>query len=226
MVAAHSVPVEFLHGLGQHPGAWAQVIERLPAWADSSATTIPSISAPAREPFSLDVAARWAASDLAARSEEDAIVAGLSLGALIAVRIATMEPGLVRGLVLSAPVARPPKLLMRMQRAVMGVLPARAVAGPSIEEGGSGLSKADLLQVLDAVAELDLRDELRRIRVPALVLVGGDDRANRRLSAEVAELLPDAELKVVPGVGHEWNRTHPERFAAAVTGWAESRGLV
>lgn len=225
MIAANSVPVEFLHGLGQHPEVWDAVIARLPEWADPSASTIPSLSAPAHAPFTLDVAARWAAADLADRSEEDAIVCGLSLGALVAVRLATLEPGLVRGLVLSAPVVRAPRLLMRMQRALMGVLPARMVSGPAVQEGGTGLSKADLLEVLDAMAAVDLREELQRIEAPTLVVVGGDDRANRRLASEVAELVPDAELQVVPGVGHEWNRTHPERFAAAVTGWAERRGL-
>lgn len=225
MVAANAVPVEFLHGLGQHPSVWDAVAGRLPEWADPAISTIPSLSAPAHEPFSLDVAARWAAADLIDRSEDDAVVVGLSLGAQIAVRLAALEPGLVRALVLSAPVARPPKLLMRMQRAVLGALPARMVTAPSVREGGTGLSKADMLRVLDVVAEIDLRDELRRLEVPALVVVGGDDRANRRLSAEVAELIPDAELQVVPGVGHEWNRTHPERFAAAIAEWVERRGL-
>lgn len=226
MVVPHSVPVEFLHGLGQHPEAWDAVIAAMPEWADSAAPTIPSVSAPAHEPFSLDVAARWVISDLIDRSEEPAVLVGLSLGSLIAIRVAELEPGLVSGLVLSSPLARAPKLLIRMQRTLFGVLPERTITGPKIVDGGTGLTKANLLEVLDVLGDLDLRAELTRIQVPTLVLVGGDDRANRRSSGDVTELMPDATMQVVPGVGHEWNTTHPERFAAAIAGWMEQQGLV
>ena len=219
------VPVEFLHGLGQQPSAWDGVIDLMPDWADSAAPTIPSLSAPAREPFTLDGAARWVAADLIDRSEDDGIVVGLSLGALIAVRLAAIEPGLVRGLVLAAPFARAPRMLLRMQRALMGVLPNRSLEGPSIAEGGSGLTKANMLEVLDEVSTADMRHDLAQLEVPVLVLVGGNDRANRRGAIEVAEIVPNSNLQVIPGVGHAWNATHPERFAAAVQTWALAHDL-
>lgn len=225
MFSSPLVPVEFLHGLGQEPAAWDGVIELMPEWADCSAPTIPSLTAPAREPFSLDVAARWVAADLIDRSEEDGIVVGLSLGSLIAVRLAALEPGLVRGLVLSAPLARAPRMLMRMQRALMGVLPNRALSGPSVAEGGAGVTKANLLEVLDEVSTVDLRHDLAQLECPVLVLVGGNDRANRRSAAEVAEIIPNSSLQVIPGVGHEWNVTHPERFTSAISTWALSHDL-
>ena len=226
MDATRQIPIEFLHGVGQTPQVWDPVVSHLPAWADAAAPTIPSVSAPRHEPFTLEGAAKWVAADLIDRTEEDAVVAGLSLGALIAIKLAAIEPGLVKGLVLSAPLARAPKALMSMQRLLLGVLPERAISGPSITEGGAGLKKSDVLEIYEHLADVDLRATLHQIQVPTLVLVGGNDRANRRSAGEVVESMPDATMQVIPGVGHEWNRTHPDRFAAAVAGWMESRGLV
>ncbi|WP_176386766.1 alpha/beta fold hydrolase [Gulosibacter sp. 10] len=214
-----AIPVEFLHGLGQSPSDWDGVLTHLPEWIDPGVTTIPSVSAPAHEPFSLDAAARWALADVIDRSEEPAVLVGVSLGAIIAIRAAALEPDCVSGLILSAPVARPPKALYRMQRAIMSALPERAVAGRSIADGGSGLTKQDMLQVLDSLTDLDLRPELYRIQCPTLVVVGGNDRANRRPSGEVVESMRDATMQVIPGAGHEWNTTHPEQFASVVTNW-------
>lgn len=219
------MPIEFIHGVGQEPSAWAATMAALPDWVDAAASTIPSVSAPAREPFTLDRAADWVAAELADRTEDDAIVAGLSLGSMVAIRLATREPGLVRGLVLSTPVAKPPRMLMRLQRLALGMASEKRFASATVAEGGTGLTKRDALEVFDHVASVDLRSELTRIQVPTLVLVGENDRANRRLSGKVAELIPDAELRVVPGAAHEWNITHPKRFAEVIMDWTSARGL-
>ncbi len=195
---------------------------QLPGTIDAVAQTIPGISAPAPEGFSLDAAARWVLNDLADRTDEEGVLVGISVGALIAIRAAALEPGLVKGLVLSAPFARSPRALLKMQRTISSALPERYLAGPTIEEGGSGITKQDLLSVLDGMSGLDLRPELYRIQCPALVLVGGNDRANHKGSGEVVESMQDAQLQIVPGEGHLWNETNPQRFAAAVSGWVEA----
>jgi len=214
--------VEFIHAGPQSPRVWDPVMAQLPESIDAVAQTIPGISAPAPEGFSLDAAARWVLDDLADRTDEEGVLVGISVGALIAIRAAALEPGLVKGLVLSAPFARSPRALLKMQRTISSALPERYLAGPTIEEGGSGITKQDLLSVLDGMSGLDLRPELYRIQCPALVLVGGNDRANHKGSGEVVESMQDAQLQIVPGEGHLWNETNPQRFAAAVSGWVES----
>jgi len=57
--------------------------------------------------------------------------------------------------------------------------------------------------LMPALTALDVREAARRLRVPALVIVGEEDRLTPPdASRELTRLLGDAELVVLPGVGH------------------------
>jgi 3-oxoadipate enol-lactonase len=67
------------------------------------------------------------------------------------------------------------------------------------------------------LAELDLRPELGKVTVPALVLVGEHDEATPPpMSRELAALLPDARLKIIPGCAHVPQLQSPEIFLDAI----------
>jgi 3-oxoadipate enol-lactonase len=69
----------------------------------------------------------------------------------------------------------------------------------------------------DALATLDLRPDLGRVRVPALVLVGEQDEATPPpMSHELAAGLPDARLKILPGCAHVPQLQAPRQFLDAV----------
>jgi 3-oxoadipate enol-lactonase len=68
-----------------------------------------------------------------------------------------------------------------------------------------------------ALAELDLRPQLPQVKVPVLVLVGEHDEATPPpMSHELAALLPDARLKIIPGCAHVPQLQSPEVFLAAL----------
>ena len=76
-------------------------------------------------------------------------------------------------------------------------------------------------QVLQAacaqLAELDLRPELSKVKMPVLVLVGEHDEATPPpMSHELAALLPDARLKVLAGCAHVPHLQAPEAFLDAI----------
>jgi 3-oxoadipate enol-lactonase len=55
----------------------------------------------------------------------------------------------------------------------------------------------------DQLANLDLRGEAAKVKVPALVVVGEHDEATPPpMSHELAALLPDARLKIIAGCAH------------------------
>jgi 3-oxoadipate enol-lactonase len=68
-----------------------------------------------------------------------------------------------------------------------------------------------------ALAELDLRGELSRVKVPVLVLVGEHDEATPPpMSHELAALLPNARLKIIPGCAHVPQLQAPGLFLDAI----------
>jgi 3-oxoadipate enol-lactonase len=68
-----------------------------------------------------------------------------------------------------------------------------------------------------ALAGLDLRPELGKVRVPVLVLVGEQDEATPPpMSHELAALLPDARLRIIAGCAHVPQLQAPDMFLKAI----------
>jgi 3-oxoadipate enol-lactonase len=68
-----------------------------------------------------------------------------------------------------------------------------------------------------ALAELDLRPELAKVKAPVLVLVGEHDEATPPpMSHELAALLPNAHLEIIPGCAHVPQLQAPEMFLEAI----------
>jgi 3-oxoadipate enol-lactonase len=64
-----------------------------------------------------------------------------------------------------------------------------------------------------ALAELDLRPELEKVKVPVLVMVGEYDEATPPpMSHELAAGLPQAHLEIIPGCAHVPQLQSPEIF--------------
>jgi 3-oxoadipate enol-lactonase len=69
----------------------------------------------------------------------------------------------------------------------------------------------------DALASLDLRGEVAKVKVPVLVLVGEHDEATPPpMSHELARLLPQAQLKIIAGCAHVPQLQAPQAFLAAI----------
>jgi 3-oxoadipate enol-lactonase len=69
----------------------------------------------------------------------------------------------------------------------------------------------------DALATLDVRDQLKRVTVPVLVLVGEQDEATPpAMSRELAAGLPDARLVELSGCAHVPQLQAPEIFMATI----------
>jgi 3-oxoadipate enol-lactonase len=67
------------------------------------------------------------------------------------------------------------------------------------------------------LAELDLRGELHKVKVPALVVVGEQDEATPPpMSHELAAGLPDARLTIIPGSAHVPQLQAPRVFLDAI----------
>jgi 3-oxoadipate enol-lactonase len=69
----------------------------------------------------------------------------------------------------------------------------------------------------DALAALDLRPELEKVKVPVLVLVGEHDEATPPpMSHELAAGLPQAHLEIIPGCAHVPQLQSPRLFLETI----------
>lgn len=191
----------FIHGLGESSQVWEPVINLLPSsW---QVITIDVF-------LDTDFTSGWSldeVTDRIARLLPDRChIVGLSLGAVIALNLSIRHPQLVASLFVSAPQMKPPRMLMRLQNIVMRVLPERIVCPPHV-------TKAHLLQVLDAIAQLDITEDVTHIQQPITIACGTEDWANVKTSRQIALRIPQARLLEVPGAKHQWHTQMPEEFA-------------
>ena len=69
-------------------------------------------------------------------------------------------------------------------------------------------------------------DEVLRCEVPTLVVAGEHELGDMHAAnAALAALMPRAEARIVPGVGHGWIATRPELHASVVRAWLEGSPL-
>ena len=172
---------------------------------------------------------------------ERAFWCGLSIGGMVALRAALSHPDRVAGLILMDTDAGAETTWHKVKYRAMGaavrafgfrpLLPSIAglMFGATTRREHPGLVdewKAQIaknhvpsvLLCLEALIQRDsVLDRLHEIRVPALVLVGEEDRSLPvALSRRIHDRLPDATFTVIPGAGHLSALEQPARVNAAI----------
>jgi 3-oxoadipate enol-lactonase len=212
-------PLVLLHGLGTGPGAWLPQIEVLSAEREVLAPDL--VAAYGR---GWDAAVEEVGELVASRGPVD--ICGLSLGALVALRIAADDPWKVGSLSVCAGFDRlPPRVRRRIRRIawLMGMVPRGFLHRQLV----AGIPEPYRRQALTEIRPLRPRQVARlmreaagfeldpvRIEAPTLVLCGERDRANLPLARALADALPSGELALVPAAGHVANLDNPEAFTA------------
>jgi len=190
--------------------------------------------------YTLDALARHVLDVMDALGLERALLVGHSMGGGIAVRVATTAPERVAGLVLLAPVGfgavnlarlavwllpKPldtllPYLAWRAATRVALALAYGSRARPSArdvdEYWAPTADPAFVRAVREVTRAVDWRpgrpEELARVRCPAVVMFGTEDRIVRGDSADTyVRCLPEARLELIRGAGHVLPEEVPER---------------
>jgi 3-oxoadipate enol-lactonase len=161
-------------------------------------------------PVSLALWAQDLAALLDALGIERAIIAGSSMGGAIAQRFGIDFPEKTEALLLLSTSSRVGKVA---QDAWM----ARA---DQTERAGQPL----LAAAQRAVAAYNMDEELKGIRVPALVLVGdADPTTPPGGSVIISRCIPNAELEIYPGIGHAPFHEEPKSVERAQRWLAQFR---
>jgi pimeloyl-ACP methyl ester carboxylesterase len=178
---------------------------------------------------------------LLAEHAGDLILAGCSLGGMLAMEVARQAPQRIRGLALLGTTARPdtPELITLRSQAIgefeqgriEPLLRANAMFAfhPShqrrlvddyiamvLRAGAAGLIR----QNRAVMARADLRPTLAAVACPTLVIGGLDDQLTPPDCArEIAAGIADAQLQLLPECGHMLTWEQPEAVNRALLGW-------
>lgn len=188
------------------------------------------------------IADRMAEAVKEAAGGRETIVLGNGYGGFVALQMAIRHPGIASQLILAdcgAAFSEPGREAFRNMAAVSRAkglaaitdVAMRRLFAPEFQQQHPDLMRDRREAFLRtdpevfcaacaALAELDLRPELARVKVPVLVLVGEHDEATPPpMSHELAAGLPQARLKIIPGCAHVPQLQSPQVFLDAIGGF-------
>ena len=191
----------FLHGLGQTAQDWEEEI-RQTARSEVDCPELWSWSEGEITYFGIRNGLEKRYADIT----EPFCICGLSLGALLALDYAIRHNEQVAALVLIGVQYKVPSLLIDFQNLIFRCMPNKTF-------DDMGMSKNDVIRLAHSMRSLDFRSGLKDIKCPVTILCGEKDRANLKASRQLAELLSQSKLRIVPGAAHELNKCAPEAIA-------------
>jgi 3-oxoadipate enol-lactonase len=241
-------PVLLLHPLGVDRSFWNDVVPALDGrevltydFPGHGRTPVPA------EPYTIEDLAGQARQLLADAGYERVDVVGVSLGGLVALRLAADNPDLVRRLVVVDAVAVYPEPMREMWRDRAARAPAEGVepfldptlalwftagrlaeGGPVVEAARRAFLAGDArgyALACRALEQADVTRVLDRITAPTLVVCGEDDAPPFTAAArEFGERLPDARVVWLSPARHAGVLEQPEQFRDALVGFLGEAG--
>lgn len=196
----------FIHGLGQAPSSWDKTISCLTEQINAQCPELSRLLKGVESTYGNLYRAFAAYCD---EFSEPIDLCGLSLGAVLALNYAIDNPQKVGSLILIAPQYEIPKALLKFQNVIFKFMPNSTF-------GNIGFDKQDFITLTNSMADLDFSGDLKRVECSALILCGEKDRANRKSAERLAEILKNAEFRVVEKSGHEVNVDAPKNLAEII----------
>jgi len=236
---AEGEAILFLHGVGSTKEVWQPQLDHFRGRRTAFAIDYPGYGQSAScESASRDDFARSAFAAMDAMGRERAHICGLSLGGVVAIAMHALASDRCISLILADTFAAHPDGRGIYDRSVAGSADMRAFAearadfllaqpaDPALRTGVietmARIDPSAYRIAAEAVWLADQRDRVRDIRVPTLVICGDQDRPTPpKLSRELADMIPGAELHILAGAGHLSNIEQPSEFNTAVESFIE-----
>ncbi|MGL5810926.1 MAG: alpha/beta fold hydrolase [Nocardioides sp.] len=207
--------VIFLPGFGQMPTDWQDQVTALPSGWRGYVPWLAGLKPTDESGFELGRAVGAIVTMMETQGIRRAHLCGLSIGAVVALRLAAEHPGLVDRLVLASGQVTPRETVMKMQLALM----RRTAEAKFLEQG---LTKEKAIEAYEQIAALDLRADLSKVQAPTLVLTGAQDPGNTAAAKALAGGIRGADLRTLAG-GHALNTSAAAEFNDAVYTFLQSR---
>lgn len=211
-----SVKQLFLHGLGQSSDSWEKALSVLDNKENTMTINLVNLLK-GKEATYDNMYASF--SEMCNKSTEQIDLCGLSLGGVLALNYAIDHPDKVHTLVLIAAQYKMPKMLLRVQNIIFRFIPESKFSE-------IGFQKTDYIKLCRTMMRLDFSDDLYKITNPSLVIYGEKDKANKKASIELANLLEKGTLNEIRESGHEVNIDAPEALGELLLSFYRQSGSI
>jgi pimeloyl-ACP methyl ester carboxylesterase len=229
--------VVFLHGIGTSGWMWERQVAAL---ADFHCLTVdlPGHGKSNHEPWvSLaDTAGQVAALIRARATAGRAHVVGLSLGGYVALSLLDRYAGVLDRVVISGVTAVPmpnrgllPAQLglmsLMMKRRWYVALQARSAGLPpdmqaAFTEALLAMSMQAYRRIWKEAVQFRVPPALHQVAVPTLITAGSrESEIIREAVGAISSMIPNAQGRLAPGLGHGWNIEAPDLFSTMVRAW-------
>lgn len=193
----------YLHGLGQKPDSWNRTIKETKVSGSSIRLSLAEMS----EGKDVTYKELYSAfSEVCDKEDEEIVLCGLSLGAVLALNYAIDHPDKTKALVLIAAQYKMPEKLLKFQNVLFRLMPNSMFKQ-------IGFKKADVISLCGTMAKLDFTDSLHNVSCPVLIVCGEKDNANKKASKELTRYLSKSFFYELLKTGHEVNIEAPEEIA-------------
>ena len=245
--AGAGLPVVLWHSFLHHGGMWRGVVDRLRARHRVINVDAPGHGRSAKlgRVVSMDDCAAAVATIYDACGIERAHFAGLSWGGMVGLALSLRAPSMLASMALFDTSCRAEPLKNRIEYALLARIFALTGAAPPlmkkieklffadstlrndramVDEWHRYVARLDTETVLNGlrciVGRRDLTPELSRVRVPTMVVVGSEDRAQPPAeSRAIAAAIPGARLLTIEGAGHLSALERPREAAELLAGF-------
>ena len=181
----------YLHGLGQNADSWNKVTRATEVLDNSVCLDLAEMVKGKAATYST----LYSAFSQMCNAEDEDIIYAIDY------------PQTVKALVFIAAQYRMPARLLKLQNMLFRFMPQSMFQQ-------TGFGKLDFVSLCSTMAELDFSDLLNQVSCPVLVVCGEKDKANKKASIELADILKHSEFKEISETGHEVNLESPEKLAS------------
>lgn len=205
--------VILLHGLGQSPESWKDVISSLPKQMEVSCPDLFDLCTEHKVHY---MVMYHHLETYLETCTEPVYLCGLSLGAILAMHYTIAHPKKVQALVLIAPQYKMPYIRLKLQNALFHLLPQSFFKK-------RGFIKSDIIRLLHSMGKFNFKNKVAYITCPTLIICGKKDKANLKASRSLTTLIPNAKLKLMHHAGHEVNHDTPYELARVLMSFFQNK---
>ena len=199
--------IVWVHGIGGSHHAWDEITPQFPGFRHLTMDVRGMGESEKTDgPMSIEMWARDLNGLMEALKIDRGVVIGHSMGGAISLRFAIDFP-----------------------HRLIGLLPLSTSSRVGPQARDSWMKQADEIEATNphlaaarrAVADYNMDEEMKSIRVPTLVIVGDADRTTPAGgSVIISRCIEDADLEIYPGIGHNVLKEEPKSIGR-VSAWLE-----